>query len=70
MSVSINTEGESLEIGIPKKLFTRRYVAGQNQWRYNVTHDGAKFLLNAPLTDVEEAEMILGMNWHKELEER
>ena len=55
---------------IPTTLFTPHYVAERNQWRYDVNKDGTKFLMNIPLSDGEEAEMLVVLNWHKELEER
>lgn len=70
MAVPVSIEGDHFEAGIPDKLFNHRYaIGGIIQRRFDISPDGQRFLLNAPVAGEEEITMVTVLNWHKELEE-
>ncbi|MGD8921871.1 MAG: hypothetical protein PVH24_01385, partial [Candidatus Zixiibacteriota bacterium] len=70
MAVSVNTQ-PSFEVGIPVKLFNRTINSnGINRYRYDVSADGQKFLLNVRTSEADEGTFIITQNWDAELNSR
>jgi Tol biopolymer transport system component len=67
-SVDVNTSGAHFEAGRPIKLFNQRFattnVAG---FRWDMTADGQKFIINVPQTTESVSEFVVVLNWTEEL---
>jgi serine/threonine protein kinase len=64
--VPINTEG-NFEAGNPELLFTRQWNrAGFVQFRYDVSNDGKRFLINSQLVAAEPDKVVIVQNWIQE----
>ncbi len=67
MAVAVKTQ-PSFEIGIPARLFNRTINSnGINRYRYDVSADGQKFLLNVRTSGADEGTFIITQNWDAEL---
>ncbi len=71
MSVQVNTAGGTFDADRPVKLFTQRF-AGSNlsQYRWDMTADGQRFLINVPQTGESVGEFVVVLNWSEELNQR
>lgn len=73
IAVPVTTEGSSFEAGLPNKLFNQVLnFAGITQYRYDVTSDGQRFLLNIPLSSSSGviSQIVIVQNWPEELKQR
>jgi serine/threonine protein kinase len=69
MAVSVKLE-PSFEIGIPIKLFSHTLnTTNVVRYRYDVSADGQKFILNVRTTQAEDGQFIVTQNWPQELKE-
>lgn len=68
-AVPVQTERGFFEAGVPELLFQHR-VAINNpmQFRYDVSSDGQRFLLNAPIEEESETYFVVVLNWDAQLE--
>lgn len=67
-SVEVNTTGPTFEAGRPVKLFNRRFaISNIVQFRWDMTPDAQRFLINAPRTETSSGEFIVVLNWAEEL---
>jgi len=64
MAAAVNEEG-TFKAGVPKVLFQTREVVGR--YRYAVTADGQRFLVNTPLEEANTAPITVVLNWTAEL---
>ena len=60
MAVAVKGEA-SFEVGTPKVLFQTRELVGR--YRYAVTTDGQRFLVNTPLEEASTAPITVVLNW-------
>lgn len=69
MAVSVKLE-PSFEIGIPVKLFTSTLnTTNIVRYRYDVSADGQKFILNVRTSESDDGKFIVTQNWPQELKE-
>jgi serine/threonine protein kinase len=69
MAVPVVTDGNTFVAGIPMKLFTQPYnTEGFNQWRYDVSADGQRILMNVPATQASGTSFTTVINWTAEFE--
>jgi Tol biopolymer transport system component len=59
VSVDVTTNGRSLDVGLPKRLFSP--TAGAGSW--DVTRDGQRFLLLVPVEDLSADPITVIVNW-------
>jgi hypothetical protein len=45
MTVSVDTTGAALRVGVPDRLFTASYFSGEGPSTYDVSSDGTRFLM-------------------------
>jgi hypothetical protein len=64
MAVAVTGE-DSFRAGVPKALFQTREVVGR--YRYAVTADGQRFLVNTPLEEANIAPITVVLNWTADL---
>jgi hypothetical protein len=64
MSVGVDSNGNSFRQGTPTPLFQTR-MAPTPLREYDVTRDGKRFLLNAPIADSAEEPITVIVNWPK-----
>ena len=64
MAMAVNGES-TFQPGVPKALFQTREVVGR--YRYAVTADGQRFLVNTPLEEASTAPITVVLNWTAEL---
>lgn len=63
-SVPVQTNGSTLDIGLPVKLFLRRMQHEDNERnRWVVTRDGQRFLMNVPLEDSTPRSIQVVLHW-------
>ena len=67
MAVAVNGEG-TFQAGVPKVLFQTREVVGR--YRYAVTVDGQRFLVNTPVEEASTAPITVVLNWTAELSKK
>jgi Tol biopolymer transport system component len=70
MAVPVETEG-MFKAGIARTLFNKRIkLTGNENARYDVSGDGQRFILVAPVEETGESEFVVVMNWDKEITRR
>jgi hypothetical protein len=74
MMVVTVTSGATLGTGVPRRLFEGNYIeeqTGQGAHNYDVSGDGRRFLMMAPVAQGERADarpqMIAVQHWFEEL---
>jgi len=69
MAVPVSIDGDKITIGAPQKLFNRRYnTKGIGlMYRYDVSRDGQRFIINVPDGNQQEATFVITLNWEKDL---
>ena len=68
MAVDVNTSGGTVQLGIPKALFHAQVLGGTgggalNAWRWDVTPDGQRFLIDTTLDDSGSSPVTVLLNW-------
>ena len=68
MAVDVNTAGGTVQLGIPKALFHASVLGGTGgaptvAWRWDVSRDGQRFLINTALEDVAASPVTVVLNW-------
>ncbi len=70
-AVEVNTAGAHFDAGRPEKLFRQRMaITGTTQFRWDMTSDAQKFILNVPQTGEATGEFVVVLNWAEELNKR
>jgi hypothetical protein len=71
MSVAL-TNGQSLSIGTPRRLFDTPLGVNTNIRGYDLSPDGSKFLMvePKPRTPLRPSQIVLVQNWFDELRRR
>jgi Tol biopolymer transport system component len=68
MAVDFNASGGTAQLGIPKALFRASVLGGTGgastlAWRWDVSKDGQRFLINTSLDDAAAAPITVLVNW-------
>jgi len=68
MAVSVTTNGETFQPGVPKALFRATVLGGTGggptiSWRYDVSPDGQRFLINTAIEEATAAPVTMVLNW-------
>jgi dipeptidyl aminopeptidase/acylaminoacyl peptidase len=68
MAVDINTAGGTVQLGIPKVLFRAPILGGTGgaptlAWRWDISPDGKRFLMNTALDEVGSSPVTVLLNW-------
>ncbi len=68
MDVDIKTSGNTLQLGVPKMLFRVPILGGAgggptNSWRWDISRDGKRFLINTSLDDTANSPITVLLNW-------
>jgi Tol biopolymer transport system component len=68
MAVDVNTAGGTVQLGIPKELFRAAVLGGTggatgNAWRWDISPDGRRFLINTALDDAASSPVTVLLNW-------
>jgi len=68
MAVDVNTSGGTVQLGIPKALFRASILGGTGgaptvAWRWDISKDGQKFLINGALEEAGAAPVTVLLNW-------
>jgi eukaryotic-like serine/threonine-protein kinase len=68
MAVSVNTSGSTFQLGIPKALFRAAVLGGTGggpttSWRWDMSPDGQKFLINTELEEATGSPVTVVLNW-------
>ncbi len=61
LAAPVSATGPDFQSGTPVPLFQTRSMG--NLWRYDVTRDGQRFLVNTPLRDETLSPLTLQLNW-------
>ena len=70
-AVQVNTTGQHFEVGRPVKLFTQRLATSNiAQFRWDMTNDAQRFLINLPQAGESVGELVVVLNWAEELKKR
>jgi len=70
-SVSVDLTGGEFKAGVPERLFHQPYrPGGIIQYRYDMTADAQKFLINSSSTNETGRAIVMVMNWPEELKEK
>jgi Tol biopolymer transport system component len=72
MAAPVNATGSALEVATPKALFRTEILGGlgggaTNSWRYAVSKDGQRFLINSTMEQSVSAPITIVTNWTAEL---
>jgi hypothetical protein len=72
MAADIHVTGSSFEVGAPKVLFRTEILGGAgggptNAWRYAISKDGQRFLINAAAEQTASVPITVITNWPAEL---
>jgi eukaryotic-like serine/threonine-protein kinase len=72
MAMSVTTSGSTFQPGVPKPLFHAPILGGTgggvaSSWRWDITPDGKRFLINTPMEDVASAPLNVVLNWQSAL---
>ena len=63
MSVSLDSGGATLKLGVPKPLFQTRLEFDMVPRQYDVSADGQRFLLAHPLEESASVPITVIVNW-------
>ena len=68
MAVDVKATGASFEAGAPKTLFHPQILGGQgggpaNAWRYAVSRDGQRFLINTATDEKNSTPVTVTTQW-------
>jgi eukaryotic-like serine/threonine-protein kinase len=68
MDVDVKTEGGAVQLGVPKALFRASVIGGTggatlNAWRWDISADGKRFLINTALDEAAASPVTLLLNW-------
>ncbi|HTW63740.1 MAG TPA: protein kinase [Bryobacteraceae bacterium] len=68
MDVAVNTAGGTFQLGIPKALFRASILGGSggaiaSSWRWDISADGKRFLVNTALDDAAASPVTVLLNW-------
>jgi serine/threonine protein kinase len=68
MAVDVNTAGGTIQLGVPKALFRAPVLGGTggatgNAWRWDISPDGQRFLINTALDDSSSSPITVLLNW-------
>ena len=68
MAVEVRATGSALEVGAPKQLFRTQILGGlgsgtNTAWRYAVSKDGQRFLMNAAIEQTASVPITVVTNW-------
>jgi serine/threonine protein kinase len=68
MAVDVNTTGGTIQLGVPKPLFRAPVLGGtgggaSNSWRWDISADGQRFLINTSLEDTATSPVTVLLNW-------
>ncbi len=68
MAVDVKTSGGAIQLGVPKVLFHAPVLGGtgggvNNSWRWDISGDGKRFLINTSLDDAAAAPINVVLNW-------
>jgi serine/threonine protein kinase len=72
MDVDVRTEGGAVQLGVPKALFRASVIGGTggatiSAWRWDISADGKRFLINTALDDAAASPVTLLLNWQSAL---
>ena len=68
MAVDVEGEGDTLEVGIPQRLFQVAFPPPPQRNVFDVTADGERFLVNALVEDSTSTSIPWVLNWTADLE--
>ena len=68
MAVSVSTTGGTFQPGVPKPLFRAAVLGGTGggpgvSWRWDMSPDGQRFLINTALDDAATSPVTMVLNW-------
>ncbi len=68
MAVDFNASGGTVQLGIPKALFRASVLGGSGgapttAWRWDLSKDGQRFLINTSLEDAATSPITVLLNW-------
>jgi eukaryotic-like serine/threonine-protein kinase len=68
MAVDVNTSSGTVQLGIPKALFHASVLGGTGgaptvAWRWAISNDGQRFLINSALEEAGAAPVTVLLNW-------
>ena len=68
MAVDVNTTGTNLQLGVPKALFRAPVQGGTGgatatAWRWDISPDGQRFLVNTALDNNATSPITVLLNW-------
>lgn len=72
MDVDVKTSGNTLQFGVPKMLFRVPVLGGAgggttDSWRWDISQDGKRFLINTALDDTASSPITVLLNWQSAL---
>jgi eukaryotic-like serine/threonine-protein kinase len=72
MAVSVSANGAAFQPGVPKPLFRAAILGGtgdgaNSAWRWDVSPDGQRFLMNTALEDTAAPPVTIVLNWQSAL---
>ena len=72
MAVSVDTKGGTFQPGVPKALFRAPVLGGTgggagSSWRWDISPDGKRFLINTALEDSAALPVTVVLNWQSAL---
>jgi eukaryotic-like serine/threonine-protein kinase len=72
MAADVHASGSAFEVGAPKQLFRPQILGGlgggpNSSWRYAVSRDGQRFLMNTALDQSVSAPVTVVTNWTADL---
>jgi serine/threonine protein kinase/Tol biopolymer transport system component len=72
MAVDFNTTGGTVQLGVPKPLFHASVLGGAGgatttAWRWDLSPDGQRFLINTALDDTVGSPVTVLLNWRSAL---
>jgi hypothetical protein len=72
MAVDVNTSSGTVQLGVPKALFRTSVLGGTggatgNAWRWDISADGQRFLINTALDDAAASPITVLLNWQSGL---
>ena len=68
MAVAVDTTGDTLQLSTPKALFRAPVLGGGgggagNSWRWDISADGQRFLINTALDEAATSPVTVLLNW-------